>query len=245
MSSEPTVGKTSLAGPTPTPEAPAGKAYRGAAMEGSIARWYARTRGTGSQIAEWRSQAERVARDLAPGAEILEVAPGPGYFALELARLGRYRVTGLDVSHTFVEIATENARREGLTVSFRQGDAAAMPFPAASFDLVLCQAAFKNFSRPQTAVNEVYRVLRPGGTALIEDMRREATNEAIDEEVRGMMLGSLRAWMTRRALRSLRRRAYTVDQFRGFAAASPFGSGQVETSRIGVELRLRRPLSAA
>lgn len=222
-------------------EPPTSKAYRGAAMEGFIARWYARTRGTESQIADWRRQAELATRDLPPGAEVLEVAPGPGYFAVEMARLGRVRVSALDISHTFVQIVGENARRAGVTVSVRQGDASRMPFSDASFDLVICQAAFKNFSRPQAAVNEMYRVLRPGRMARIQDMRRDATDAAIRKEVRSMNLGSLRAWMTRNALRSLRRRAYSIEQLRGFASASPFRAGEVETSGIGVELRLRRP----
>ena len=59
---------------------------------------------------------------------MLEVAPGPGYFAIEVARLQRFHVTGLDISRSFVQIASENARQEGLDVDFRHGDAASMPF---------------------------------------------------------------------------------------------------------------------
>jgi len=222
-------------------DAPATKGYRGMAMEGRIARWYARTRGTESQIAEWRKQAEVVTRDLPPGGEVLEVAPGPGYFSIEMAKLGRVHVSALDISHTFVEIANANVRRAGVDVAIRQGDASQMPFADASFDLVVCQAAFKNFSRPQAAVNEMFRVLRPGGVARIQDMRRDADNGAIRNEVRTMSLGFFRAFMTRSALRSLRRRAYTVEQFRYFARESPFREGKIETSGIGMELLLRRP----
>ena len=96
----------------------------------------------------------------------LEVAPGPGYLAVEMARTGRVLVTGLDVSRTFVQIAEQNAREAGVSVDFRQGDAAAMPFADDSFDLVVCQAAFKNFTLPQTAIAEMHRVLRPGRTTV-------------------------------------------------------------------------------
>ncbi len=217
------------------------KGYRGMAMEGSIARWYARTRGTDSQIAHWRRQADELAAELADGARVLEVAPGPGFFAVELARSGRLQVSALEISRTFVEMVRENARRAGVEVAVRPGDAAAMPYPDGSFDRVLCQAAFKNFRRPQSAVNEMYRVLRPGGEARIEDMRHDATDAAIREEVGAMHLGGFRSWMTRSTLRSLRRRAYTVPQFREFARASPFGDGELRTWGIGLELRLRRP----
>ena len=213
-------------------------------MEGRIARWYALTRGTESQVADWRRQAAAVTRDLPPGAAVLEIAPGPGYFSVEMARLGRVHVSALDISRTFVEITSENATRAGVDVSVRWGDASRMPFADTSFDLVICQAAFKNFSRPQAAVNEMFRVLRPGGVARIQDMRRNASNTAIRDEVRTMNLGFFRAAMTRSALRSLRRRAYTMEQFRQFAEASPFRHGEIETAGIGLELRLRRPTSA-
>ena len=91
-------------------------------MEGAVARWYARVRGTERQLAEYRKQATTLTAGLADGAEILEVAPGPGYLAIELARSGRFRVTGLDISRTFVEIASERAHRERVNVGFRQGD---------------------------------------------------------------------------------------------------------------------------
>jgi ubiquinone/menaquinone biosynthesis C-methylase UbiE len=229
----------------PNTESSSTKGYRGVAMEGSIARWYTRTRGTESQLALWRRQALDATRDLLPAADILEVAPGPGYFAVELAKVDGMRVTALEISRTFVEIAAENARRAGVSVRIQQGDAARMPFPDRSFDRVLCQAAFKNFSRPQAAVNEMYRVLRPGGTAWIEDMRHDATNQAIRREVDEMELPGFRAFMTVRALKSLRGRAYTAAGFEDFARASPFRACDIRLTPIGLEVRFRRPAESS
>jgi ubiquinone/menaquinone biosynthesis C-methylase UbiE len=221
------------------------RGYRGVAMEGSIARWYARTRGTPSQLALWERQAAEVTRGLPEGAEVLEVAPGPGYFAIAMAQLGRVHVSTLDISHTFVEIASENALRAGVDVAIRWGDVSAMPFPDRSFDLVVCQAAFKNFRWPQGAIYEIYRVLRPGGEARIEDMRSDATDAAIRDEVTAMGLGKMRAFWTTRALRSLRRRAYSREQFERFAALSPFGNCTVESNPIGLEVRLVKPVTSS
>ncbi len=224
-------GAAETGGPGPKP-------YRGMAMEGSIARWYAKTRGSESQIALWRQQAAELTRDLPDGAEVLEVAPGPGYFSVEIARLGRVNVTALDVSHTFVKMVADRARAEGVSVTARLGDAAQLPFPNASFDRVVCQAAFKNFRRPQAAVDEMYRVLRPGGRATIEDLRRDASDAAVRNEVRGMRLGALRSFLTLRTLRSLRRRAYSAEEFARFAARSPFRSSQAVLTPIGLELTM-------
>jgi ubiquinone/menaquinone biosynthesis C-methylase UbiE len=216
------------------------KGYKGLAMEGFVARWYTKTRGSESQIADWRQQAAQLTRGLPEGAAVLEVAPGPGYFAIELARLGRFHVTGLDISHTFVEIASENARQAGVQVDFREGDASHMPFADASFDLIVCQAAFKNFSRPDAALDEMYRVLRDGGTAVIQDMRKEASAAAIRDEVNRMHLGPVRAFMTRGALGSLRRRAYAEEQFARLAAESAFGGCEITADGIGMEIRLTK-----
>jgi ubiquinone/menaquinone biosynthesis C-methylase UbiE len=216
------------------------KGYKGLAMEGIVARWYARIRRSGSQIEEWRKQAAHFSGGLPDGADVLEVAPGPGYFAIEMARLDRLHVTGLDISHTFVEIARENARQAGASVDFQQGNASSMPFAEGSFDLIICQAAFKNFSQPGKAIDEMYRVLRGGGMAVIQDMWKDASDATIRKEVNSMQLGPVNAFLTGRTLRMLRRRAYTKEQFERLATASAFGGCEIETSGIGIEVRLKK-----
>ena len=213
---------------------------RGPEMEGPIARWYARVRGSKSQIEAYRKQATQVTAGLPDGARVLEVAPGPGYLSIEMARLRRFHVTGLDISRTFVQIASDNAREAGVTVDFRQGDVANMPFEAESFDLIVCQAAFKNFTLPRTALAEVHRVLRTGGTAVIQDMSRDATHADIDEEVKGMDLGRLSAFMTKATLERLRNRAYSPLQFELLVAESPFQTCEITTAGIGLEVRLKK-----
>jgi ubiquinone/menaquinone biosynthesis C-methylase UbiE len=209
-------------------------------MEGPMARWYAKQRGSQSQLAGYRTQATKLTAGLPAGADILEVAPGPGYLAVELARLDRYTVTGLDISRTFVQIATEHAARTGTTVDFCHGDATAMPFADNAFDLVVCQAAFKNFLHPVRALDEMYRVLRPGGVAIINDMNREAGRAQIADEVAAMKLTGPNAYVTRTVLGWLRRRAMSPDQFRRLAAESRFGGADVTTDGISVVVRLRR-----
>jgi ubiquinone/menaquinone biosynthesis C-methylase UbiE len=215
--------------------------FKGPEMEGAIARWYAGIRGSQKQIETYRDQAAQLTKGLAEGARVLEVAPGPGYLAIEMARGGRVQVTALDISHTFVEIAGENARKAGVAVEFRQGDVARMPFENESFDLVVCQAAFKNFTLPRSAVSEMYRVLRARGTAVIDDMNRDATHAEIAEEVRGMGLGRVGSFMTKATLEMLRRRAYSRAQFEQLAADSPFRHCNISTAGIGLRVRLTKP----
>src|SRR6266540_2420572 len=157
---------------TQPPASKAAKPYKGMAMEGMIARWYTNIR---QQDAELEPVVRQVSDLLPAGSRILEVAPGPGYLAIELARLGTYRVVGLDISKSFVQMAAENAAKAGVQVTFQHGNASAMPFESDAFDLVVCRAAFKNFSEPVQALNEMYRVLKRGGKAVIIDLRRDAS----------------------------------------------------------------------
>ena len=217
------------------------KGYKGLAMEGVIARWYTGLRGSESQLEQYRQQAAELTADLPRGAAVLEVAPGPGYFAIEVARLGRFQVTGLDISRSFVQIAGENARRLGVEVDFREGDASSMPFVDRSFDLIVCQAAFKNFAQPGRALDEMHRVLREGGSAVVQDMNHEASGAAIADEVRRMRLPGVSSLMTRWTLTWLRRRAYTRQRMEALAAASAFGDSEIQTDGIGMEVRLRKP----
>jgi ubiquinone/menaquinone biosynthesis C-methylase UbiE len=197
-------------------------------------------RGSKSQLEAYREQARQLTEGISAGARILEVAPGPGYLAIEIARLGRFQVTGLDISRTFVEIAGENARRAGVTVDFRHGDVAGMPFDAESFDLIVCQAAFKNFTMPRSALLEMHRVLRVGGTAVIQDMSRDATHSDIEREVEGMDLGRVNAFTTKATLEMLKRRAYAPAEFQRLASLSPFGTCEITTGGIGLEVRLNK-----
>jgi len=208
-------------------------------MEGRQARWYAAQRRSGGQMAAYRARARELAAGLPPGAGVLEVAPGPGYLAAELARLG-LSVTAVDVSRTMVEIATEHARGEGVAVDVRQGDVADLALQSSSFDLVVCQAAFKNFTEPVRALDEMHRVLRTGGTAVIEDLSAEASAGDIAAEVAGMRLSAPNALLTRVALRFLRRRAYRAERFLALAAESRFGAAEIATHGVGVVVTLRR-----
>jgi ubiquinone/menaquinone biosynthesis C-methylase UbiE len=215
------------------------KAYKGWAMEGPIARWYARN--TRKMIDQYQEAAHDVAAQLPGGSHVLEVAPGPGYFAIELARLGSFHVVGLDISHAFVRIATENAIRAGVEVEFRQGNASSMPFESDSFDFIYCRAAFKNFADPVGAIDEMYRVLKPGGRAVISDLRKDASPGDIDAAVEEMHLGRVNSVLTRWIFtHSLLKRAYLPEDFRRMATRTPFGSCGVKPESIGMEVSFHK-----
>jgi ubiquinone/menaquinone biosynthesis C-methylase UbiE len=215
------------------------KGYRGIGMEGAVARWYDRS--TRKDMERFRALAGRLRTVLPQGGDMLEVAPGPGFVAIEMAKGGAYRVTGLDVSRTMVELARRNAAEAGVDVAFRHGNVSAMPFADNSFDLLACSAAFKNFSEPHRALEEMYRVLRPGGTAVVLDLRRDVPMSEIRKYFGSIGLSTVERWITVATFRfMLLKRAYAPAQFEAMLADIPFQSKEVRLVDIGVELWLQK-----
>jgi ubiquinone/menaquinone biosynthesis C-methylase UbiE len=215
------------------------KAHKDRGMEGSVAKWYAAN--TGKTLDEFTKLARRIASQLSPASAVLEVAPGPGYFCIELAKTGQYSITGLDISHTFVEIASKKAAEAGVHVNFRQGNASSLPFPNDTFDFLLCRAAFKNFAQPVRALQEMCRVLKPGGRGLIIDLRKDASPAMINRNVDGMGLNKINKVVTKLVFRLfLLRTAYTRGQFEQMIAQANFRSVSIQEVDIGFEILMTK-----
>ena len=215
------------------------KAYKGLPMEGVIASWYAKT--TRKDLKRHKLMAKQLVEKITANGKVLEIAPGPGYFCIELARLGNYQITGLDISRSFVEIAGKNAAEAGLKINFREGNASAMPFEDNTFDFTFCQAAFKNFSEPVKAIAEMYRVLRPGGLSVIADLRRDAAPEEIDREVKGMALGPINQFLVRWTFdQMLLKSAYSVDEMKTMVSQTPFGECKIKIYGVGFQVWLEK-----
>jgi ubiquinone/menaquinone biosynthesis C-methylase UbiE len=208
-------------------------------MEGMVAKWYASN--TAEVMNEYRELAQRISREIAPGSRVLEVAPGPGYFSIELARRGSFAITGLDISRTFVKIAARNAAEAGVEADFQQGSASNMPFPRDSFDFLLCRAAFKNFAQPVVALQEMCRVLKPGGRGLIIDLRGDASPSEINRHVDRMGLSTFNRIMTKLAFKTmLLKSAYTKEQFQHMLAQTEFSRVEIEEADIGLEITMTK-----
>ena len=89
-----------------------------------------------------------------------------------------------------------------------------MPFPAKSFDFLLCRAAFKNFAKPVAALQEMCRVLKPGGRGVIIDLKRNASPAEIGKGVDAMNLSWINRILTKLAFKTmLIKSAYTKEEF--------------------------------
>ncbi len=97
------------------------------------------------------------------GQRVLDVACGTGVVAVTAARLGA-RVTGLDLTPELLARARENSSIANVEVEWHEGDAEQLPFEDSTFDVVLSQFGHMFAPRPDVAVAEMLRVLKPGGT---------------------------------------------------------------------------------
>ena len=99
---------------------------------------------------------------ITPGTRVLDVACGTGNTAIPAARAGA-SVTGVDIANNLLEQASKRAASDGVNAQFREGDAEDLPFPGASFDVVLSMYGAMFAPRPEKVAAELLRVCRPGG----------------------------------------------------------------------------------
>ena len=105
--------------------------------------------------------------------EVLEVAIGTGRNLVFYPK--GVCLTGIDLSPTMLELARDRARELEIEVDLREGDAHDLPFPAESFDTVVCTLSLCNVPDDRRAVAEMKRVLMPGGRLLLLDHVRAAS----------------------------------------------------------------------
>ena len=186
---------------------------------------------------EWQSSGDQlealVRSHLTPESRILDLGCGRGGVVELFWRDVRF-AAGLDPDSP----SLTQHRSPGMPVLRGVGER--LPFAAGSFDLIVCQAAFKNFMHPASALDEMHRVLRSGGTAVIQDMSSDASHADIEDEVKKMELGWLGTFTTKATLEVLRRRAYSPARFERWAAESPFGTCDIQTEGMSLTVRFER-----
>ncbi len=208
--------------------------FQDLAIEGEKAKYYDQITRE-HRIGEMREQAKEIARHVKDGDSILEIAPGAGYLSIELSRLGNYEITGMDISKDLVEICNRNAKEAGAKIDFRQGNVSKMPFEANTFNFIICVLAFKNFKEPVRALEEMYRVLNPGGTALIIDLNGKASMKATKRVAENMGLKGMIAYIAGAIQRS---GSYSRNEFECLISHTEFKDYEIRDSGIGFSIYL-------
>ena len=127
--------------------------------------------------------------ELAPRADdrVLDVACGAGAVVVELAPHVE-RAVGADLSEGMLELARRRLSAAGEAeqlgnVEFVQAPSDALPFEDASFSAIVCTTALHHFPDPQASIDEMARVLAPGGRLVIGDMARDALTTKIADPI--------------------------------------------------------------
>jgi ArsR family transcriptional regulator len=115
---------------------------------------------------------------LAPPIIVADLGAGEGLISQLLARRAE-RVWCIDNSPRMVEVGTELARKNGLAnLAYKLGDIEEVPLPDKAVDLAILSQALHHANHPQTAVNEAYRILRPGGQVVLLDLKEHTFEKA-------------------------------------------------------------------
>ena len=206
--------------------------FKDLGIKGSFAKWYDKNT-RASRIPEMQEYAREVAKHLNENASVLEVAPGPGYLAIELAKMGEYSITGMDISADFVEICKKNAKNENVDIAFVQGNVSAMPFEDNTFDFIVCSAAFKNFKEPIVALQEMCRTLKKGGIALIIDMRRNVSKKELKDAATKVSKPGFERWFMIQTFKRLCKSAYTKTEIEEMLTQTSFSKSEIKEYDIG------------
>ncbi|MEI6274723.1 MAG: bifunctional demethylmenaquinone methyltransferase/2-methoxy-6-polyprenyl-1,4-benzoquinol methylase UbiE [Prolixibacteraceae bacterium] len=116
----------------------------------------------------WRRKAIRLISDKKP-ATILDVATGTGDFAIAALKSGARKVTGIDISKEMVAVGQGKIKKMGLSdrIELMTGDSEAIQFPDSTFDAATVAFGVRNFENLSKGLDELFRVLNPGGTICI------------------------------------------------------------------------------
>jgi ubiquinone/menaquinone biosynthesis C-methylase UbiE len=129
-----------------------------------------------SGTAIFQSHYELVAKDILSYCEqgsLLDIGTGPAWLLLKLhQRSPAMRLVGIDSSSSMVAKARKNMAEAGLSgvIEIREGNASQIPFTDRFFDIVVSTGSIHHWKHPIAALNDVYRVLKPGGYALMYDL---------------------------------------------------------------------------
>ena len=158
-----------------------------------------------------------------PGARALDLATGTGDIAFALAAKGA-RVVGLDITLRMIELARDKRTNGGLALRdarFLVGDMLALPFSSRSFDIVTTGYGLRNVPDLSTAIDEIGRVLAPGGQLLSLDFNRPANRIVRSVYLAYLtIVGATLGWVLHRDPDTYRYIPASIRQYPGAAAVA-------------------------
>jgi len=176
--------------------------------------------------------------------QVLDIGTGSGLLAIELAKASKcnFDIVAIDISENMIKKARENARRCGVEnrIRFLVGTAAALPFADNSFDLVISYASLHHWFQPGVVFNEVARVLKPDGHAIIRDNKR-----VYQHQVWRAIIWFISRFMNRRHRENWPKvilASYTIPEVREILSHSNLVDCSVRSDFVFVDLCIEFPV---
>ena len=160
-----------------------------------------------------------------PDGILVDVGCGPGYLIETIARsFPNLCLVGVDISEEMVQEASKNlsSLRIANQLSFRQGDIQELPFENSSLDFIVSTLSLHHWAEPKQAIQEINRVLKPGGQFLIFDLRRDS------RRIFYWLLRFVQTFVLPSAIRRVNEptssvlSAYTPVELKGIISQTPF-----------------------
>lgn len=187
---------------------------------------------------------ELVAKDIVDHCSegnIVDIGTGPGWLLMKLyEQSSKLQVTGVDISPSMVSKARSNLEKVGLSgiINMKEGGADALPFADNSFDIVVSTGSIHHWKNPEAGLNEVYRVLKPGGYALLYDIVSD-TPKAVLQDAR-RKFGRFRIFML--WIHAFEEPFYSIQGFEALPRATLFKEGQIRFVGVLCCLTLKKIL---
>ncbi|NMC83879.1 MAG: class I SAM-dependent methyltransferase [Anaerolineaceae bacterium] len=165
---------------------------------------------------------------------VLEVGHGPGYLGLEwLKQTQNTSLTGLDISADMNTLAQRNAREYGLSnrTDYRLGNSSQLPFPSDIFEAVFTSGSLHEWAEPQSAFEEIWRVLKPGGRYFISDLRRDMSFPLLT-----LLWLSVRPTSIRPGLLTSISAAYTVEELTALLGKTHLKEAKISANAIDLAI---------
>jgi ubiquinone/menaquinone biosynthesis C-methylase UbiE len=166
---------------------------------------------------------------------VVEIGPGPGYLGLEwLKATSGTRLVGVEISPAMIELAKKNCADYGLgsRASYLEGNAASVPLEDNSADHVFSNGSLHEWEDPAAALNEIHRVLKPGGILFISDLKRDL-NRLLMAFMRFFVPGK----RVKQGFVTSVRAAYTQDELVELMHRSPFDGFKIRETAFGLTIR--------
>jgi ubiquinone/menaquinone biosynthesis C-methylase UbiE len=203
--------------------------WREGPQEGEAVRAYDRTSGWPVFIVE-RHIILGELKKLRPGGSLVDIGCGPGHLAARIARsFSSLNVTGLDISPEMIDIAKKRWPPSIYSrLNFMQGDARQLPFPESSVDFIVSALSLHHWAGGKTALEEVYRVLKPGGQFFVFDLKRDSQRWFYYLLKTGQAIFAPKAIKNTNGAVGSYWSSYTVAELKAMLSGIPFSDLQVK-----------------